>query len=198
MENATPQNSICMAPPKNGLASMQKSKNLPSRPKVPTLSGARPSNHAGGAAHLNQTTAHPLQAALPAPFSYTHRPVCSVAHEPAGSWVENATPQNSIYMAPPKDGLASMQKSKDLPSRPPFRRAAPGRPSQPTYPTPRPTQLTLHRAIHFPSGLPYTYLLSPKVAYPTPPHTFPWLFLYTFSTIPYQCLLLPGILEAQN
>jgi hypothetical protein len=179
VENATPQNSICMAPAKNGLASMQKSKNLPSRPKVPpTLSGARPSNHAGGAARLNQTTAHPLQAALPAPFSYTHRPVCSVAHEPAGSWVGNATPRNSIRMAPAKDGLASMQKSNNLPSRPHFRRAAPGRPSQPTYPTPAsPNAPTLHLAQ---PNLPYTVPYTSQATYPTPS-----------SYLPNQLTLLP-------
>ena len=38
----------------------------------------------------------PPQGVVLALFSYTHRPVCSAAHGPAGLWAENPIPQNSF------------------------------------------------------------------------------------------------------
>ena len=96
-------------------------------------------------------TLHPAWVPPPAkaaPLHIRRLGGCSL-HGPAGSWVENATPQNSICMARAKNGLASMRMSSGLPS-------------QPTYPTP-PTCPPSHQATyptpvtHFPTHLPYTY-----------------------------------------
>ena len=95
-------------------------------------------------------TLHPAWVPPPAkaaPLHIRRLGGCSL-HGPAGSWVENATPQNSICMARAKNGLASMRMSSGLPS-------------QPTYPTP-PTCPPSHQATyptpvtHFPTHLPYT------------------------------------------
>ena len=92
-----PQNSICMRFAKNGLASSQKRIRAPRTPR----GGQRPANRRPGPRN------HPVYqycytfvvprpaAALPAPFSYTHRPGRSGRHGPAGSGVDFPLPQNS-------------------------------------------------------------------------------------------------------
>jgi hypothetical protein len=95
--------------------------------------------------------------------------------------VENATPQNSIRMAPAEDGLASMQKSNDLPSPPPHL-------PQPTYPTP-PHHLPYTSQATYPTPpkpptlhLPITSPYISQATYPTPPHHLP---IHFPSHLPY-------------
>jgi hypothetical protein len=115
-------------------------------------------------------------AALPAPFSYTHRPGRSGRHGPAGSWVDLPIPQHSFVCVllkigsrapthgdgaggPPGPGKAPVGTRRPCSAalgagRAP-RAAYPTPRSQGTYPTP-PDRPTLH--------LPYTA----RPAYPTP------------------------------
>jgi hypothetical protein len=115
-------------------------------------------------------------AALPAPFSYTHRPGRSGRHGPAGSWVDFPIPQNSFVWVLLKIGSRAPTHG-DGAGGPPGPGKAPvgtrrpcsaalgaGRAPRAAYPTPpeRPT-------LHLPSGLPYTY--------PTPRSKAPALHL---------------------
>jgi hypothetical protein len=124
-------------------------------------------------------TLHPAWVPPPAkaaPLHIRRLGGCSL-HGPAGSWVENATPQNSICMARAKNGLASMRMSSGLPS-------------QPTYPTP-PTCPPSHQATyptpvtHPPTHLPYTYP-TPVTHPPTHlPYTYPTPVTHLPSHLPY-------------
>src|SRR5690348_4604739 len=108
-------------------------------------------------------------AALPAPFSYTHRPWCSRARGPAGSGVDLPIPQNSSVWVPLK--VDSRAPAPGEPAgappgpgrRPGGRGWAAGWP-QPTYPIP-PSSPTLY--------LPPTHRTSPPPPPPPPPPPLP-------------------------
>jgi len=143
-------------------------------------------------------------AALPAPFSYTHRPGRSGRHGPAGSWVDFPIPQNSFVWVLQKigsrapthgDGAGGPPGPGEAPvgtRRPCSAALGAGRASRAAYPTP-PDRPTLHRAprapaLHLPRRLPYTYPAPrSRVAYPAPPKA-PTLRLPT--DLPYTAL--PG------
>jgi hypothetical protein len=111
-------------------------------------------------------------AALPAPFSYTHRPGCSVPHGPAGSRVNLSIPQNSfawvwLKMGSRARGCADARHGvpppwPPRPARPAPRRSAPDPPtldlSRPAYPRPAPPD---------PPTLDLSHL-RPQPAYPRP------------------------------
>ena len=115
-------------------------------------------------------------AALPAPFSYTHRPGRSGRHGPAGSWVDFPIPQNSFVWVLLKIGSRAPTHG-DGAGGPPGPGKAPvgtrrpcsaalgaGRAPRAAYPTP-PERPTLH--------LPYTALQGARPAPPSRPTLHP-------------------------
>ena len=95
-------------------------------------------------------------AALPPPFSYTHRPGRSGAHEPAGSGVDFPTPRNSFVWRLLKMGSRARTRGE----RPaPTAAWLPGRPRA-AYPRPRPTYPI--------PGPPNPPALYPRPTYPIP------------------------------
>ena len=137
-------------------------------------------------------------AALPAPFSYTHRPGRSGRHGPAGSWVDFPIPQNSFVWVLLKIGSRAPTHG-DGAGGPPGPGKAPvgtrrpcsaalgaGRAPRAAYPTP-PERPTLHLpytalqgarpappsrpTLHPPTDLPYTRRppCASRPTYPTPP-----------------------------
>jgi hypothetical protein len=136
---------------------------------------------------LQPTEVSRTLAGLPALFSYTHRPVRSGAHGPAGSRVGNQIPQNSsVWVSlkmgsrPPttRNGPRRPRGLGDAAAHPPGGGGGPpGRPRaahpipQVAYPTPRaayPTPRPPNAAA--PGGLPDT---SPRTPAPNPPTLYP-------------------------
>ena len=136
---------------------------------------------------LQPTEVSRTLAGLPALFSYTHRPVRSGAHGPAGSRVGNQIPQNSsVWVSlkmgsrPPttRNGPRRPRGLGDAAAHPPGGGGGPpGRPRaaypipQVAYPTPRaayPTPRPPNAAA--PGGLPDT---SPQTPAPNPPTLYP-------------------------
>ena len=124
-------------------------------------------------------------AALPPPFSYTHRPGRSGAHEPAGSGVDLPIPQNSFVWR-----LLKMGSRARAGGGRPARRPRPGptaaRLPQAAYPTPRPAYPG--PTLYPPPGTPSCG----RAAYPIPPSppTLPLLagllhvaHLYTYTLL---------------
>ena len=127
---------------------------------------------------LQPTEVSRTLAGLPALFSYTHRPVRSGAHGPAGSRVGNQIPQNSsVWVSlkmgsrPPttRNGPRRPRGLGDAAAHPPGGGGGPpGRPRaaypipQVAYPTPRAAYPT-----------PRPPVPDPQPAYPTPQPTYP-------------------------
>jgi len=114
-------------------------------------------------------------AALPPPFSYTHRPGRSGAHEPAGAGVDFPTPRNSFVRRLLKMGSRARTRGE----RPAPTAACPGRRCRgaPVRPTLDPDRPTLYPALptrlpSTPPGQPYTRPSQP--AYPIPPTDLPY------------------------
>jgi hypothetical protein len=106
----------------------------------------------------------PPAAALPAPFSYTHRPGRSGPRGPAGSGADFPVPRGSLVWGPAKNGLASSRPQAAAGSAPSAlpdsqaprsRLPAWGLPARPTLhlPCTSPGSPTLH--------LPYAYRPAP-------------------------------------
>ena len=105
-------------------------------------------------------------AALPPPFSYTHRPGRSGAHEPAGSGVDFPIPQNSFVWRWLKMGSRARTRGA-RPARRPRPACAGCRMRAPGRPTLDPNRPTLHPAL--PHCLPPPAYPGPQPAYPIPP-----------------------------
>jgi hypothetical protein len=161
---------------------------------------------------LQPTEVSRTLAGLPALFSYTHRPVRSGAHGPAGSRVGNQIPQNSsVWVSlkmgsrPPttRNGPRRPRGLGDAAAHPPGGGGGPpGRPRaaypipQVAYPTPRaayPTPRPPNAAA--PGGLPYTPRPERRLqpAYPIPPTRPgpPAGLPYTPAGLPYTPADLP-------
>jgi hypothetical protein len=143
---------------KNRLASSQTSRRAPrARPGVAGAHhsrGRRPGTTQYTITAILTVAPRPA-AALPAPFSYTHRPGCSGRHGPAGSWVDFPIPQNSFVWVLLKIGSrarATPNAAGGHPAAWPSARGHWG--PQVAYPAP-------------PTGLPYTPTSVP-CTYPAP------------------------------
>jgi hypothetical protein len=106
-------------------------------------------------------------AALPAPFSYTHRPGRSGRHGPAGSWVDLPIPQNSSVWVLLKNRLASSHTRR--------RRGRSPRAWESARAHAAAVQRRHGRWASLPTRLPYTPTSLPytQVAYPTPRPAYP-------------------------
>jgi hypothetical protein len=180
-----PQNPICMGFAKNGLASSQPRRCAP-RCRRGVL--RRPERRTGPRDHpvYPYCCSQAPAAALPAPFSYTHRPRCSGRHGPAGSWVDFPIPQNSFVCVLLKMGSRARNHAAAPggPPRPGLPRARPAAAPQgggwapraayptprPTYPMPRPAYPAPRAAYPTPRRPPRTPRSAPQPAYPTPAH----------------------------
>jgi hypothetical protein len=190
-----PAKLICMGFAKNGLASSQPHRRAPR-----TRRGAGSRAERRRSRGSQQVPSIPLPApaaALPAPFSYTHRPGRSGPHGPAGSGVDFPIPQNSFVWvplkmgsrardhaerprAPPRPCPAARHPEQALQGLPGAARERPGqRTLYPKTPTLHPDGPTLHppgsapctprRLPYTPTGLPYT----PRAAHPVPQDAYP-------------------------
>jgi hypothetical protein len=162
-----PAKLICMGFAKNGLASSQPHGRAP-----PTRRGA--GSRAERRRGSQQVPSIPLPApaaALPAPFSYTHRPGRSGPHGPAGSGVDFPIPQNSFVWVSLKMGSRARNHA-ERPRAPPRPCPAARHPEQACRASLGPRGSAPGSLPYTPTRLPYTSQPAypiPRLAYPTPP-----------------------------
>jgi len=141
-----PAKLICMGFAKNGLASSQPHRRAPrTRRGAGSRAGRRRSR---GSQQVPSIPLPAPAAALPAPFSYTHRPGRSGLHGPAGSGVDFPIPQNSFVWVALKMGSRARSRTGP-PSTPP-------RPCPAAHCPEQAGRASLGRRGSAPGGLPYT------------------------------------------
>ena len=147
---------------KNRLASSQTSNRAP---RTPHRGQNRPECRPGpwaNPAYQNTVVVPRPAAALPAPFSYTHRPGRSGSHGPAGSGVDFPVPRISFVWVLLKIGSRAHRRAIAHPEphgHGPWTGCLRRRASPPDRPTLYPNAPALDRSRHpprAPAGLPYT------------------------------------------
>jgi hypothetical protein len=160
----TPQNSFVCVSLKIGSRARKRTQSAPQTGEEARAS-ARGTRGFGTKPAIQSPAVPSARAALPAPFSYTHRPGRSGAHGPAGSGVDFPTPKNPSVCVSLKIGSRARSHTQSAPQS-----ARPGRAAADLR---RRLCTTLGARAAAPSRLPYTpgrlpYTRPPELPLGTP------------------------------